>query len=285
MNKLLALLTLTTSLLSGMTNAGTLSVQVYNPGERAVFPVTSTLISGEKEAILIDAQFDVRNGQALAGLIKASGKVLTTIVISGGDPDFYFGLEPVLAAYPEARVIASQHVVDHIRQTKDAKLAYWGPILADAAPHTLTIPQVMTSNRLLLEGEAIEIHAMNTPSAYLWIPSLKTALGGVAIHHGLHVWMADSQTAEARAQWVETLNKLLALQPERVVPGHYQGAEPKGADAVRFTRDYVLRFEAELAKASTSAELIKAMTEAYPGLKADDGLIISTRVASGEMNW
>ena len=285
MNKLLAFMTLTTALLSNITNAGALSVQVYNPGEQAVFPVTSTLISGEKEAILIDAQFDVHNGQKLAGLIKASGKVLTTIFISGGDPDFYFGLEPVLAAYPQARVVASQHVVDHIVKTKDAKLAYWGPILADAAPKNLTVPQVMTSTQLTLEGETIEIKAMNTPSAFIWIPSLKTALGGVAIHSGLHVWMADSQTAKARAQWVSTLNGLLALQPERVVPGHFQGAEPEGASAVQFTRDYILRFEAELATAHTSADLIKAMTQAYPQLSADEGLTISAKVTTGEMSW
>ena len=285
MNKLLAFMTLATAVLSNITNAGALSVQVYNPGEQAVFPVTSTLISGEKEVILIDAQFDVVNGQKLAGLIKASGKVLTTIFISGGDPDFYFGLEPVLAAYPQARVVASQHVVDHIVKTKDAKLAYWGPILADAAPQTLTVPQVMTSTQLTLEGESIEIKAMNTPSAFIWIPSLKTALGGVAIHSGLHVWMADSQTPAARAQRLSTLNGLLALQPERVVPGHFHGEEPEGASAVQFTRDYILRFEAELATAHTSADLIKAMTQAYPQLPADDGLTISAKVATGEMSW
>jgi glyoxylase-like metal-dependent hydrolase (beta-lactamase superfamily II) len=126
---------------------------------------------------------------------------------------------------------------------------------------------------------------MNTTSAFIWIPSLKTALGGVAIHSGLHVWMADSQTQEARAQWVATLNQLLTLQPKRVVPGHFLGGEPDGADAVHFTRDYILRFEAELATAHTSADLIKAMTQAYPQLPADDGLTISAKVATGEMSW
>lgn len=35
-------------------------------------------------------------------------------------------------------MLASQHVVDHIKQTKDAfKLAYWGPILGNRRPKTL----------------------------------------------------------------------------------------------------------------------------------------------------
>lgn len=285
MNNILTTLTMTTALLSTAANAATLSLQAYNPGKHAIFPVSSTLISGEKEAILVDAQFDVHNGQHLVDQIKASGKVLTTIFISGGDPDFYFGLEPVLAAYPQAKVLASQSVVDHIRETKDAKLAYWGPILGDGAPESLTVPQVLNTNSLTLEGETIEVKAMNTPSAYLWVPSLKTALGGVAIHSGLHVWMADSQTAEARVQWVSTLNQLLALQPERVIPGHFLGNEPNGTDAVVFTRDYIRKFETERTKARNSDDLIKAMTLAYPSLTPDEGLTIGAKVATGEMAW
>ena len=62
-------------------------------------------------------------------MIKKSGKKLTTVYISAGDPDFYFGLEPIKAAFPDVKVLADQHVVDHINQTKDAKLSYWSPIL------------------------------------------------------------------------------------------------------------------------------------------------------------
>lgn len=285
MNTALRTLTLATTLLSGAALASPLTVTVYNPGEKAIFPVSSELVSGEKEAILIDAQFGVNDGKALVELIKNSGKKLTTVYISGGDPDFYFGLEPIKAAFPEVKILASQHVVDHIKQTKDAKLAYWGPILAEQAPKQLIVPQVMTTSQLTLEGKTIEVKAMNTPSAYLWVPSIKTALGGVPVYGATHVWMADSQTQTARAQWVKTLNDLLALKPERVVPGHFLGAEPKGAEAVTFTRDYVQRFEQALAKSKGSAELVAELKQAYPSLPADDGLTIGAKVATGEMKW
>ena len=68
MNNLIRNLTLTTTLLSGAVLAGPLSVTVYNPGEKAIFPVSSSLVAGDKEAILIDAQFDVQNGQALVDM-------------------------------------------------------------------------------------------------------------------------------------------------------------------------------------------------------------------------
>ena len=285
MNTVLRTLTLATTLLGGAALASPLTVTVYNPGDKAIFPVSSELVTGDKEAILIDAQFGVNDGKALVDLIKQSGKRLTTVYISGGDPDFYFGLEPIKAAFPDVKILASQHVVDHIKQTKDAKLAYWGPILAEQAPKTLIVPQVMTASHLTLDGEKIEIKEMNTPSAYLWAPSIKTAFGGVPVYSGVHVWMADSQTKAARAQWMQALDGMLALQPERVIPGHFLGTEPKGTQAVTFTRDYVQRFEKELATAKHSDQLIDGLKKAFPSLPVDDGLAIGAKVNMGEMKW
>ncbi|MFM5855814.1 Vmh family MBL fold metallo-hydrolase [Aeromonas rivipollensis] len=284
-NTLVRNLTLATTLLSGAALAAPLNVTVYNPGEKAIFPVSSSLVTGDKEAILIDAQFDVQNGQALVDMIKKSGKKLTTVYISAGDPDFYFGLEPVMAAFPDVKVLADQHVVDHINQTKDAKLSYWSPILGMGAPKSLTVPQVMTASHLTLDGEKIEIKEMNTPNAYLWAPSIKTAFGGVPVYSGVHVWMADSQTKAARSNWVKALDNLLALKPERVVPGHFLGTAPKGTAAVTFTRDYVQRFEQALASAKNSDQLIDGLKKAFPSLPEDDGLAIGAKVNMGEMKW
>ncbi|MFQ2091699.1 Vmh family MBL fold metallo-hydrolase [Aeromonas taiwanensis] len=285
MHTALRTLTLATTLIAGTALAAPLTVTLYNPGDKAIFPVSSELVSGEKEAILIDAQFGVNDGQALVELIKQSGKKLTTVYISGGDPDFYFGLEPIKAAFPDVKVLASQHVVDHIKQTKDAKLAYWGPILGKQAPKTLIVPQVMTASHLTLEGERIEIKEMNTPNAYLWAPSIKTAFGGVPVYSGVHVWMADSQSKAARTEWVNALDRMLALKPERVIPGHFLGEAPKGTQAVTFTRDYVLRFEQALASTKGSGPLIDALKQAYPSLPVDDGLDIGAKVNTGEMKW
>ncbi|BBS86194.1 Vmh family MBL fold metallo-hydrolase [Aeromonas media] len=284
-NTLIRNLTLATTLLSGAALAAPLNVTVYNPGEKAIFPVSSSLVTGDKEAILIDAQFDVQHGQALVDMIKKSGKKLTTVYISAGDPDFYFGLEPVMAAFPDVKVLADQHVVDHINQTKDAKLSYWSPILGKDAPKSLTVPQVMTASHLTLDGEKIEIKEMNTPNAYLWAPSIKTAFGGVPVYSGVHVWMADSQTKAARSNWVKALDNLLALKPERVVPGHFLGTAPKGTAAVTFTRDYVQRFEQELATAKNSDQLIDGLKKAFSSLPVDDGLAIGAKVNMGEMKW
>ena len=94
--------------------AAPLQLDVYNPQEKAIFPVSSTLVSGPKEAILFDAQFSTKDSEKLVQLIRTSGKTLKAIVITSGDPDFYFGLEPLVKAFPGVKVLATPHVVARI---------------------------------------------------------------------------------------------------------------------------------------------------------------------------
>ena len=68
-----------------------LIIGTYNPGEEAIFAVSSTLVQGKKEAVLIDAQFSAADARKVVEMIRKSGKKLTTIYISHSDPDYYFG--------------------------------------------------------------------------------------------------------------------------------------------------------------------------------------------------
>lgn len=121
------------------------------------------LVSGQREAILIDAQFGKSQAEQLVALVRASGKTLTTIYISHGDPDFYFGLDTVLAAFPQAKVVATAPTVRHIRDTVDAKLAFWGPEAGADAPRKAVIPQVLEGDTLTLEGETLRITGLDGP--------------------------------------------------------------------------------------------------------------------------
>lgn len=55
--------------------AGNLKIKVYNPGPKAIFPITSTIIYGDKDAVLIDAQFQKQYAEQLVKEIKATGKI------------------------------------------------------------------------------------------------------------------------------------------------------------------------------------------------------------------
>ncbi|MBF8164078.1 MBL fold metallo-hydrolase [Ectopseudomonas hydrolytica] len=262
-----------------------LTLDTYNPREAAVFPVSSTLISGEKAAILVDAQFSSNEAQALIERIRASGKRLTTIFISHGDPDFYFGLDALTRAYPEARVLATAATVAYIEKTRAPKLAYWGPILKDSAPARTLVPEVLHGNLLELEGQRIEVVGHDPQHTSLWIPSLKAVVGGVLTSANIHLWVADAQSVEARQSWLKSLDELEALQPTTLVPGHYLGEPAMNLADLRFTRDYLLALQQELPKAPDSQALIAVMKARYPQLQDDSSLELSAKVLKGEMQW
>ncbi|MCU6205354.1 Vmh family MBL fold metallo-hydrolase [Enterobacter cloacae] len=278
-------LALLSTLITPAVLAAPLTIDTYNPQDKGMFAVSSTLVSGPKEAVLFDAQFSVKDGEALVDKIRKSGKTLNKIVITSGDPDFYFGLQPLVKAFPNAKVVATQQVVDHIKATKDAKLAFWGPQMKDGAPTELIVPQVLASTTFMVDGEKIDIEQPESYAAYVWIPSAKTILGGTGVAWGIHVWTADTQTPASRKEWQQTLESMAAHKPERVIPGHYLGTPPAGSGALDFTRDYLQRFEQALSEHKTSTGVISAMKKQYPGLAEESSLELSAKVNTGEMKW
>ncbi|WP_183492116.1 MULTISPECIES: MBL fold metallo-hydrolase [unclassified Roseateles] len=269
--------------------AAPLQWQALPAGERGFFRAP-VLLSGAKEAILIDGGFSLPDGRAVVEAIKASGKTLTTIYVSQSDPDYYFSLGPVKAAFPSAKVIAASATIAAIKGNVEKKLAVWGPQLKENGPQTLAdvvMPEAFDGPALQLEGHAVEIVAASELEnrRYLWVPSLKAVFGGVLVFSGLHVWTADTPTPQARAAWIRNLEAIAARKPAIVVPGHLAAGAALDVSAVTYTRDYLLAFEEEAAKAADSAALIAAMKRRYPSAGLAPALEIGAKVVKGEMKW
>ncbi|GAA3833637.1 MBL fold metallo-hydrolase [Streptomyces chiangmaiensis] len=63
-------------------------------------PVTAKLITGERNAVLIDALMTVSR---LADWVAANGKSLTTVFLTHGHGDHWFGLDTLLERFPHVR--------------------------------------------------------------------------------------------------------------------------------------------------------------------------------------
>jgi glyoxylase-like metal-dependent hydrolase (beta-lactamase superfamily II) len=258
-------------------------------GERGFFRAP-VLVSGATEALLIDGGFTLSDGAVVVAAIQASGKKLTTVYISQSDPDYYFSLGPIKAAFPDVRVIAASATIAAIKGNVQKKLDTWGPQLKDNGPQTLAdvvLPQAFDGDALTVDGERIEIVGIDgLPNRrYLWVPSLNAVFGGVLVFSGVHVWTADTATAELRAAWVRALDAMATRLPAVVVAGHMVPDAQTSAAAIAYTRSYLSAFEVELAKTPTSAELIAAMTALYPDAGMAIALQIGAKVAVGEMKW
>ncbi len=273
-------------LVGSLLSAKPLGLKVYTADENG-FLVTSTLILGEKEAILVDAQFSNSNALRVAADVLESGKKLTTIFITHAHPDHYFGLDTLKTTFPAVKIVAAKATVADFRATAKKKLAVWGPKLGANGPKKLLTPSPLKGD-LELDGEKIEVLSPvagdSAANSVLWIPAQKTLIAGDVVYGGAHAWTADS-TVESRKNWIAALDKLAALAPETVIAGHYQVGSPRDASAIEHTKQYLIAFDEELPKARNSAELIAAMIARY----AKAGLVVAVdlgaKVAKGEIKW
>jgi len=267
--------------------AGNLKLEVYNASENS-FGVASVIVSGKTDAVLIDAQFTIEDAEQVAQEIKRSGKKLTAIYVSHGDPDFYFGLEVFKKYFPEVTAYASPATTEHIKATAQKKLEIWGERLGKNISSNIILPQVLKGNSIDLEGQKLQIEGLDEfPSkTFVWIPSIKAVIGGINVFGtSFNLWMADAQTAETRKQWINVLDKIEALQPSIVIPAHASTQSPFDISAVKHTKNYIQFYEEALKTNKTSEALIKAVKAKYPTLGFETALQIGAKVNTGEMKW
>lgn len=285
MYKKILFVMITAVVFAGSAFAGNLKVKVYNPGTDAIFQITSTLIYGDKDAILIDAQFEKKYALELIKEIKATGKNLKTVYISHSDPDFYFTLDEIKKAFPKADIISTAQTAYLIDASKEGKLAVWKDQLKDGAPSEFIVPKAVKEIPDL-EGYKIEIiQAKNDPAhSFVWIPSLKTIVGGISVGTDAHLWMADTKNVEALDLWLAQIDKMKSLNPEKVIASHFikLNDSPKILD---FVKDYLLYYKEADAQSKNADELTKKTLAKYPGLGAVNELELGAKVFKGEVDW
>ncbi|MFE2728592.1 MBL fold metallo-hydrolase [Kitasatospora sp. NPDC059327] len=237
-------------------------------GPESAFFATSTLILGERTAILVDAQLTRSAGRELAEWVAGKNRRLLAIVVTHHHPDHYFGAEEVLKLFPEARLLAAPPVVDGILRTAAAKVAQWKPVYGDDIPDHPLVPAPLLPQPLMVDRQVIPVLLLGQGdcegSTVVHVPSIRTVIAGDFVYNGTHVWTADT-TPDQRTAWVGNLGRIAALGAERVIAGHR--APEQDDDAARvlaFTGDYLRDFDRLLAEGPADAEeLVAAVGERY----------------------
>src|SRR5215813_7852995 len=85
------------------------------PGEerRMWSPTASTLIFGERDAILVDPLMTIDESRALTDWVVTTGKNVTNIFVTHAHGDHFFGAPAVIERFPNAKLVATPDVAAH----------------------------------------------------------------------------------------------------------------------------------------------------------------------------
>ena len=233
------------------------------------FNSTSTLIYGEKDAILVSATFLLSDAHRLAAGILDTGKNLTHVLIPEFHPDHHFGAEVLQNAFPDAKVVATKSVAKDIVYSADDKMMLWGNLFGKDVPGRIYFPMPLTKDYLEIEGHKIEIsdgwQADMANETLVWIPSMRAAIPTDMVFYKVFVWTAESDV-ERRKLWKADLEKLKKMEPAIVIPGHtlFDEFSTDPTATIDFTLNYLNDFDEILATAKTGDELVERVEQKYP---------------------
>ncbi len=230
---------------------------------------SSTLICGERDAVLVDTFLTIEQSGRLVDWVAASGRNLTTIYITHGHADHFFGIAALLEHFPCARAVAAPAVVRAMRASvsHDAVDGRWRRLFPGQIADLWPVAEALADDSLTLEGYRLVVidtgRTDTAPSTCLYVPSIGLLVAGDAVYNGIHPFLGESDF-ESRLEWIATLDRLAALAPSAVVAGHKRPGTADSPTAIGETRQYLLDFNRIDAATKTVRELYDAMLALYP---------------------
>jgi glyoxylase-like metal-dependent hydrolase (beta-lactamase superfamily II) len=242
------------------------------PGEtqRPWPPISSTLIFGERDAVLVDTPITVEQARALANWVAVRGKNLTTIYATHGHGDHFFGTSTVLERFPNARFVARPEVIKIMRQqaSPESLATFWNPRFPGQISSHLAIAEELTGNVIDLEGHdlvSVPLGFTDTASTTcLHVPSIGLIVAGDAAYNGVHLHLSESPDQQKRQEWVAALDKMESLKPRAVIAGHKRVGNDDSPGILGETRQYIRDFERLAMRTTTARELYDQMLKLYP---------------------
>jgi len=254
--------------------------------QRLWSPISATLISGQRDAVLVDALMTVEQAHGLVEWVEAHGKNLTTIYLTHGHGDHFFGLGALLERFPTARALATPAVVKFMhQQASPASIAnFWGALFPGQIPDRLVIAEELKGKVIELEGRDLVVvevgHTDTDDTTCLHVPSVGLVVAGDVAYNDVHLHLGASN-AHSRREWIAALDTIEALHPRAVIAGHKRPGNDDGPRIIEETRQYIRAFDRLAETTTTARELYDQMLSLYPDRINPGMLWASARAVKG----
>lgn len=237
-------------------------------GEKRMFsPLSTTLITGAADAVLVDPPLTSEQTARVGDWIEASGKRLTHIFATHGHGDHWFGAE-ALAGRFGAQVTATPATIAQMHRNLAIRAQFWDALFPGQIPDTTVTAVPAPGNVIDLEGERLEIidvgHTDTDGTSVLHAPSIGLVVAGDVIYNGVHQFLREAQ-GDGITQWLRAIDRVEALCPARIVAGHKDKSRDDDARrTIDETRAYLLTAQERLSVDRTALEFFTDMLERFP---------------------
>ena len=237
-------------------------------GDRRMFsPLSSTLIHGERDAVLVDPPLTRAQAKEVGDWVEASGKSLTHIFATHGHGDHWFTAGSLAQRFG-AEIVASAGTIAQMRRNVAMRETFWDRLLPGQIPDAPVTAVTVPNDRFHLEGHDLVIvtvgHTDTDDTSVLHLPELGLVAAGDVIYNGVHQYLVEAKDGGLDA-WRHAIDVVAALQPQRIVAGHKNKAlDDEAARQIAETREYLDVASELLPKFDNALAFFKAMLDRFP---------------------
>jgi glyoxylase-like metal-dependent hydrolase (beta-lactamase superfamily II) len=237
-------------------------------GDRPVWsPLSTTLIHGHSDAVLVDPPFTREQAHAVIDWVRGSNKNITHIFVTHGHGDHWF-TAGMLADEFDAQIVATAGTIEQMHRNVAMREAVWDKLFPGQIPETTVTAVPAENNRIELEGRRLDIvevgHTDTDATSVLHVPDLDLVVAGDSVYNGVHLYLAESADG-GRDKWRSAIDIVENLEPRWIVAGHKnKDLDDSAARTISQTRDYLVSADELLSQHTTALGFFNAMVERFP---------------------
>jgi len=241
-----------------------------NGDPRIWSPISSTLIAGKSEAVLVDPPMTIEQTREVGDWIEASGKRLTTIFVTHGHGDHWFGAAALADRFPGLSILATAQTIEMMRVqgSPEFRSSFWDSVFPGQLPASPVLAEEVKGNRFLLEGNELRVievgHTDTDGTSMLHVPSIGLLVAGDVVYNDVHLYLAESQ-GDGLQSWLRALDTAESLQSVSVVAGHKAVTAGDDPGSIGATRRYLNDAIRLLTTSATPTEFFEAMLSLHSG--------------------